>query len=64
MVSILVMLYQNQRDIRLYYFPVYTHPEKFNLSEELKKCLKSENCFYIKEIEPRNGRRSLRNGKN
>lgn len=39
------------KDIRLYYFPIYTHVKKFNwISEELRKCLKGKSCFHIKKL--------------
>ena len=39
------------KDIRLYYFPIYTHPESFTgISSELRKCLKGKSCFHIKNI--------------
>ena len=40
------------KGIRLYYFPVYTHPGDFVLSDELKKCLKGKSCFHIKKLTP------------
>jgi hypothetical protein len=39
-------------DIRLYYFPIYTHPAEFAPSDELKKCLKGKSCFHIKKLSP------------
>jgi hypothetical protein len=40
-------------DIRLYYFPIYTHVKKFSwLSDELRKCLKGKSCFHIKKLSP------------
>jgi hypothetical protein len=39
------------RDIRLYYFPIYTHAKKFGwISDELRKCLKGKSCFHIKML--------------
>ena len=40
------------KDIRLYFFPVYTHADPLaeGLSDELRKCLKGKNCFHIKSI--------------
>jgi hypothetical protein len=39
------------RDIRLYYFPIYTHAKKFEwISDELRKCLKGKSCFHIKKL--------------
>ena len=40
------------RDIRLYFFPIYTHPDTFELSTELKGYLKGKSCFHIKKISP------------
>ena len=40
------------KDIRLYYFPIYTHPAEFEPSDELKKCLKGKSCFHIKKLSP------------
>jgi hypothetical protein len=38
------------RDIRLYYFPIYTHVKKFQwISEDLRNCLKGEKLFSYKE---------------
>lgn len=39
-------------DIRLYYFPIYTHPDQFSLSPELRKCLKGKSCFHLKKLTP------------
>lgn len=40
------------KDVRLYFFPIYTHPEAFkNISEPLRKCLKGKSCFHIKKID-------------
>jgi hypothetical protein len=40
-------------DIRLYYFPIYTHVKKFHwISDELRKCLKGKSCFHIKKMSP------------
>ncbi|MEM1134695.1 MAG: hypothetical protein AAGI07_02565 [Bacteroidota bacterium] len=41
------------KDIRLYFFPIYTHPEKFHpISEALNKFLKGKSCFHIKRLSP------------
>lgn len=41
------------KDIRLYFFPIYTHPNKFGpLSETLKRYLKGKSCFHIKKLTP------------
>ncbi len=36
------------QDVRLYFFPIYTHPKQFALSEEFGKMLKGKSCFHIK----------------
>jgi hypothetical protein len=40
------------KDIRLYFFPIYTHTAEFEgkLSPALRKCLKGKSCFHIKNI--------------
>ncbi|QQS36667.1 MAG: hypothetical protein IPM56_01545 [Ignavibacteriales bacterium] len=39
------------KDVRLYFFPIYTNVNKFDKrSEELKKCLKGKSCFHIKKL--------------
>ena len=38
------------KDIRLYFFPIYTHPNEFELSAELQKCLEGKSCFHIKKL--------------
>ena len=39
-------------DIRLYYFPIYTHPQAFDfISADLRKCLNGKNCFHIKKLD-------------
>lgn len=39
------------KDIRLYFFPIYTHVDQYtDLSPELKKCLKGKSCFHIKQL--------------
>ena len=39
------------KDIRLYYFPIYTHASEFTwISDELRKCLKGKSCFHIKKL--------------
>jgi len=40
------------KDVRLYFFPLYTHVDEFDLSSDLKKCLKGKTCFYIKKLSP------------
>ena len=39
------------KDIRLYFFPIYTHVDAFkDLSDEMRKCLKGKSCFHIKKL--------------
>ena len=39
------------KDIRFYYFPIYTHPNKFRwLSDELRRCQKGKSCFHFKQL--------------
>lgn len=39
-------------DIRLYYFPIYTHASEFDwISDELRKSLKGKSCFHIKKLD-------------
>lgn len=40
------------KDIRLYFFPIYTHKDEMGeLSEKLKKALKGKSCFHIKAMD-------------
>ncbi|MGD1848635.1 MAG: hypothetical protein ACFB10_24860 [Salibacteraceae bacterium] len=40
------------KDIRLYFFPIYTHPNDFeDLHPEVRKCLKGKSCFHIKKLD-------------
>ena len=40
------------KDIRLYFFPIYTDPKEFEwISEDLRKCLKGKSCFHIKSLD-------------
>jgi len=39
------------KDVRLYFFPIYTHPEAFKLSEALQKMLKGKSCFHINQLD-------------
>ena len=40
------------KDVRLYFFPVYTHKEAVGeLPENLKKALKGKSCFHIKYMD-------------
>jgi len=38
------------KDIRFYFFPIYTHVDEFSLSPALKKYLKGKSCFHIKKL--------------
>lgn len=43
---------EKPKDVRLYFFPIYTHKESFpSLSEELGKMLKGKSCFHIKKLD-------------
>lgn len=38
------------KDVRFYYFPIYTHKEEVGeISERLQKALKGKSCFHIKK---------------
>jgi len=40
------------KDVRLYYFPIYTHVDDFkDIPEDLRKCLKGKSCFHIKKMD-------------
>lgn len=40
------------KDVRLYFFPIYTHVEQFkDLPPTLQKCLKGKSCFHIKKMD-------------
>lgn len=40
------------KDVRLYFFPIYTHASEFeHISPELRKCLKGKSCFHIKNLD-------------
>ena len=40
------------KDIRLYYFSIYTHVNEFSwISSALRKCLKGKSCFHIKRMD-------------
>lgn len=39
------------KDIRFYFFPLYTDPDAFKLSDDLKKMLKGKTCFHIKKLD-------------
>ncbi|WP_340201608.1 hypothetical protein [Ascidiimonas sp. W6] len=47
-----VSIISKLKDIRLYYFPICTHPDDFtDRSRSLRKLLKGKNCFYLKNME-------------
>ena len=40
------------KDVRLYFFPIYTHPEDFaDISADFRKFLKGKSCFHIKQLD-------------
>lgn len=40
------------KDVRLYFFPIYTHAAHFDdLSAEARKMLKGKSCFHIKKLD-------------
>lgn len=39
------------KDIRLYFFPIYTDPDLYSLSADLNKMLKGKSCFHIKKLD-------------
>ncbi len=38
-------------DVRFYFFPVYTDPGVFNISEKLQKMKKGKSCFHIHKLD-------------
>ena len=39
------------KDVRLYFFPIYTHADAFSdVSDELRRCLKGKSCFHVKKL--------------
>ncbi len=42
---------EKPKDIRFYFFPIYTDPEIFSLSEGMQKMLKGKSCFHIKRLD-------------
>ncbi len=40
---------EKPKDVRFYFFPIYTHANEFQLSEELQKQLKGKSCFHLKK---------------
>jgi hypothetical protein len=41
---------QKPKDLRFYFFALYTDPELFSISEELSKMLKGKTCFHLKKL--------------
>ncbi len=42
-----------QKDfVGFYSMPIYSHPNSFVLSPELKKALKGKSCFHVKKLNP------------
>ncbi len=40
------------KDVRFYFFPLYTHRDQLGkLPEQLKKALKGKSCFHIKRMD-------------
>jgi hypothetical protein len=40
------------KDVRFYFFPIYTHPAEFDtISENLRKHLKGKSCFHFKNLD-------------
>ena len=40
------------KDVRLYFFPIYTHEAEFDsISENLRKNLKGKSCFHFKKLD-------------
>lgn len=39
------------KDTRFYFFPLYTHPDAFDIKGELKKMLKGKTCFHISKLD-------------
>jgi len=41
-----------EKDVRLYFYPAYTHPDEFSgLSERLTKFKKGKSCFHVKFLD-------------
>lgn len=41
------------KDVRLYFFPIYTNPNEFtDVSDDIKKLLKGKSCFHVKMLSP------------
>lgn len=39
------------KDVRFYFFPLYTHADQLDMSPALKKCLKGKTCFHFKSLD-------------
>ena len=40
------------KDIRFYFFPIYTHASDYeDVSEEVRKFLKGKSCFHVKSLD-------------
>lgn len=40
------------KDVRFYFFPIYTHADAFaNISETMRKFLKGKSCFHVKYLD-------------
>lgn len=40
------------KDIRFYFFPIYTHADEYNdVSDAVRKSLKGKSCFHIKSLD-------------
>lgn len=44
-------LQKKPKDIRFYFFPIYTHVKDFQLASPVKKCLKGKSCFHLKNLD-------------
>lgn len=42
---------EKPKDIRFYFFPLYTDAGLFQLSADLQKMLKGKTCFHIKKLD-------------
>lgn len=45
-------LMKKPKDVRFYFFPIYTHASEFKkISSDLKKLLKGKSCFHLKNLD-------------
>lgn len=45
-------LMQKPKDLRFYFFPIYTHANEYaHISPEVRKFLKGKSCFHIKRLD-------------